>query len=727
VTVGTVALVVIAAFAIAGLFERAAARRQIELAGEFSGIVKDVEWRMRVAHLAPLHDTVPDKSRVRDDLGKIEARIRAVGAPAKGPGEYALGRGQVVLGNWQGARTHLESAWKSGYRGPEVAYALGLALGNIYKKERTLADGIGNKVLREAKQREIEASLRDPAVSYLRQSGGTDVASPAYVQALLAFYEKREGEALAQAAAVRQQANWLYEASILEGDIHSSQSQRLHETGDEPASQKAVSDAEAAYREAANYARSDPAAYEGLCQMELQRMEGAVYARGDLLPLYTSGQKACGTSLEADSEGAETYAKLSNMHRFWAEHLVRSGSDPTPALKLAAETGQRALVLDPSSRRAHGNLGIVYRLQAEYAENHGQESAGYLASAFASLQRAVELSGGDAPSVNDLGNAYSTRATAVRDKGGDPRGDLTLAVEHYERALAKVPDFGYAHANRGIVLSDKARYEMDHGVDPDASLREAIRSLDRSAELLPKIGGIHTALADTHLLRARFEEERGGDPSSDLAAAQSQVDEAKRLHLDPDVQATAGRVSLMTAQRLLDAGGATQDALRAARTFFSDSAKGDPSSSDAPLGLGRVELLTAQSTKGDPTETLGRASAAFADAAKKNPKEPEAYLGAARVELARATWKVAQGRVPDAEVATGLGDVDRALALQPSQAAAVFLKGALLVRAAEAALDPDKRRETAARAEEALGQALAINAFLSKECDTERRRLRAVK
>jgi serine/threonine-protein kinase len=725
VAIGAVATLLVCALGIAALRERAAARRQFELASEFSGIVKDVEWRMRVAHLAPLHDTVSEKTRVKEDLGRIEARMRAVGGLAQGPGEYALGRGQLALEKWEAARVHLEKAWASGYRGPEVAYALGRALGEIYKKERLLADGIGNKLLRESKQREVKEALRDPAVSYLRQGGGGDVASPAYVQALLALYEERFPDALTQAAAVREQAPWLYEARLVEGDVHSKESQSLHEQGNEAASQKAVEDAEAAYREAANYARSDPAAYEGLCQMGLQRMEATVYAKGDLAPLYDAAQRACATALQADSERAEAYAKLSNIHRFWADHLARTGGDPGPTLKRAAEAGQRALAFDPDSRRAHGNLGIIYRLQAANAESHGQEDHGLLEAAFASLQRAVELSGGDAPSVNDLGNAYSTRATAVANRGGDPRGDLTLAVEQYDRALAKVPDFGYAHANRGIVLSDKGRYEMEHGIDPGASLEAALGSLGRSAELLPQLTGIHTALADTYLLRARFEREQGRDPSKDIASAHREVDLARGPKADPDVEATTGRVLLAEAEHRFDTGASTEDALRSARTSFSDAAKGDPGSSDAPVGVGRVELLAARAGKGDPAEALGRASAAFGDAAKKNPKDLEAYLGAARVELLRADRKIAAGRTPDPEVASGLGAIDRALSLQPGQAAAFLLKGELLTRSALGSSDPEARRQAATRADEALGKAVAINAFLSKECEAERQRLGA--
>ncbi len=731
VAVSAVALAVVATVGIAALRARASARRQVQLAAEFSGTVRDVEWLMRVAHLAPLHDVGVEKARVRADLARIESRMKAVGSLAQGPGEYALGRGQLLLGDFDAARRHLEAAWTGGYRAPEVAYALGLTLGTLYQRELALADSMGNKDLRAAKRRQIQAALRDPAIGYLRQAVGTDAAAPEYVEGLLALYERRYDEALARAAAVRAQSPWLYETGLLEGDVHSVRSRERMEVGDTTGSRAAIESAQAAYAAAAAFARSDPAAYEGLCQMGLQRMEVTLHTTGDLASVYKGAQAACATALEADAERAEVYAKLSNVHRFWAERELVGGQDPRATLALAAEQARRALVLDSRNRRANGNLGVILRLQSSYAQQHGEDGSAYLEQAFASLRKAVELSGGDAGSVNDLGNAYVTRAYAIRDRGGDPRPDLDQAVAHYDRALALIPDFGYAHANRGSVLMDRAGYETSHGIDPRATMERGIGSLRRAVALLPKVEAAHIMLAQALEQRARFLGRQGDDPGPDVAASRASIAAAAALNPkpDPDVKVLSGSLLLIEARRALDSGGSPVAPIDAARALFRAAAAADPRYADAPRSLGDAELLDARASLRDgrdPSAALARAAAAFETAARINPKDADALVAQAEVRLQAALWKWTRHAPPEGDVAAGTALADRALALNPGLAPAFAVKGALLVRAAEASIDPARRRALAAQAQEALERGLAANSSLAREYGSERERARSL-
>ena len=121
-----------------------------------------------------------------------------------------------------------------------------------------MADAIGSRDLREARRREIQAALRDPAVAYLKQAVGTDVAAPEYVLGLIAFFERRFPEALAHADAARARVPSLYEASLLRADVHTLRSREQQETGDEAGSAGSVDEAESAFRAVAEYARSEP-------------------------------------------------------------------------------------------------------------------------------------------------------------------------------------------------------------------------------------------------------------------------------------------------------------------------------------------------------------------------------------------------------------------------------------------------------------------------------------
>jgi serine/threonine-protein kinase len=731
VATAALALILVAGFAAAGWRARASARQQAQLAAEFAGTVRDVEWIMRVAHMAPLHDVGQEKAVVRERLRQVAERMRVVGSLAEGPGEYALGRGQLLLGDAEAARVHLERAWNAGARGPEVAYALGVALGRLYERELALADSIGNKDLREAKRREIQAALRDPAVAYLRRSAGADVMAPEYVEGLLALHEKRYAEALAKAAQTRARMPWLYEASLLEGDVHAVMSREKHETGDAAGSRTAVAAAEGAYRAAAAYARSEPEAFEGLCQIGLQRLEVALYARGELASPYQEGRQACETALVVDSERAEVLAKLSNIHRFWAHHLLMQGREPFAALDLAADCARRAVALDPRNRRAHGNLGVVYRLRGEYERDHGLEASASLQQAFTSLQKAVELSGADAGSVNDLGNAYVTRGQAARDRGGDPREDFAQAIAHYDKALERVPDFGYAHANRGSVLLDRARYELEHGIDPTSSLQAGVRSLERAVALLPSLEGIHTLLAEAHGLQARFQLLRGDDPSASLAEARRSLEAAARInaHPEPSTSVLAGNLALLAAQHRMEQGQPPTAFLAEAAAHFRSAVAGDPRLAEASRRLGETELLEARwRTAGgqDPAAAFSRAAGALAEAVRKNPKEAASHAALAELHRRIALWKLSRSAAGEADVRAGLAAAERALELQPSFAEALMTKGGLLRLDAEASRDPSRRRQLALQSEQALQQVVAANAYLARECEAERQRLRAL-
>jgi eukaryotic-like serine/threonine-protein kinase len=597
IAAGVAALAVAVSLGVA-VRARIAARAQAALAAEFARTVEDSGWILRTAHLAPLHDVRPERARVRERLGQIAERMRTGGEAARGPGEYALGRGALILGDPKTARRHLEAAEAAGYRTPELAYSLGLALGALYRRELDTADGIGNPALREARRAEIQKAYRDPAVRRLREGARSDLAPAPYVEALLAFYERRHEEALRGAAAARAGAPWLYEAALLEGDVHARLSRERHETGDAAGSRTALVAAEERYRAAADYARSDPAARDGLCQTYLQRMEWVVYTGADFTPLYAQARAACDEVLVVDPDRADTHSRLANIHRYWANGLSGRGVDPIAALDQAAAHATRSIELDPDNRRGHGNLGIVYRLRAAWEGQHGVDPFPSLGRALQSLGRAAELVP-DAGAFNDLGNAYVTRAGASRDRGLDPRADLQEALARYDRALQLVPDYAYAHANRGLAATDLARYETKHGLDPAKALAEARGSLERAVALLPHLEGTHTRLADALVAAAEWRVGRGDDPQGELAAARRELGEARRLNPrpGPDIVVLGGVVDLVDARHRLARGQPAAEPLRAAIAAFREAKARDPKLQSAQRRLEEAEALRTKASR----------------------------------------------------------------------------------------------------------------------------------
>ena len=138
-----------------------------------------MEWLLRVASTVPLHDTRTERDRVRQRMAGIEAAMGELGSAAEGPGRYALGRGHLALGEPGAARRELEAAWSLGERSPKAAYALGLALSQLYERELDRIETIEGAEDREALRQEAAARLRDPAADYLRQGRGAEGESEA--------------------------------------------------------------------------------------------------------------------------------------------------------------------------------------------------------------------------------------------------------------------------------------------------------------------------------------------------------------------------------------------------------------------------------------------------------------------------------------------------------------------------------------------------------------------
>ncbi len=731
VATGAVAALAVLAAGTYALRIRVTAREQSALASEFGQIVGDAYWIMRVAHLAPLHDVRAEKALVRERLQRIEGRIKAAGAAARGPGEHALGQGQLVLGDPEKALVHLQRAWDGGYTRPDVAYSLGLTLAEIYRREREAADGIGSRELREARRREIQEKYRDPATSYLRQSAGGQLAVPEYAEGLLAFCEKRYDQAQAKADEAIARAPWLYEARLLKANVHSAISREKHETGDAAGSAAAVEAAIAEYRGIATYARSEPAALEGLCQTGIQRMERKLYQGADMDALYAEACRTCEQALLADPDLANVHSRLANIHRYWANHLMLRGEDPLAALDLSAQSARRALEIDPGSKRAIGQLGVGYRLRAAYESSHGLDGKASLDQALVWLQRSVDGSGDDPGPRNDLGNAYVTRALMSVEAGRDPRADLEAAVAHYDTALKAVPDFGYAHANRGLALRELAEYEKDHGLPPDAHLDAAETALRRSVELLPDLDGTHTRLAEAYLTRAAHQLAIGQDPQPALGRAQEQLDQAFRINpkAGPEFWVLRGRVAMLGAQTRLEQGQSPMGPLGEARVCFGKAAVADPRLAEPHRLAGAAATLEARwraQAGQDPVPAFARARAALDKAIALGPQDANALAAAADRCRWGAQWRRSRGLGGDAEIAEGLDLAQRALDRVNTLADAMAARGALLRLRAESIPDPARRRETAQKAREALQRAVELNRHMRRTWEPEIKRADAL-
>src|SRR5262249_14206569 len=193
---------------------------QARLAHQFGQDVARMDAAARFAQVLPLHDLEPEVREIRARMATIAAEIKDLGGMAKGPGQYAVGRGYMALDEWNDALRELEAAYATGYRSPELAYALGLVHGKLYQRDLVALTPSGDKAADEARRKAIERAHRDPALRYLKGTSHDELATPEYGQGLIALYEGRFDDALALADKALARTPSLFEARTLQGDIH---------------------------------------------------------------------------------------------------------------------------------------------------------------------------------------------------------------------------------------------------------------------------------------------------------------------------------------------------------------------------------------------------------------------------------------------------------------------------------------------------------------------------
>jgi hypothetical protein len=94
----------------------------------FTREAAEMERDLLLERALPAHDLRPAYARLRVRLEGIVSRLATLGPEAQGPGHYALGQGQFLLGDFGSAQRELELARGWGFREPEAAGLLALTL-----------------------------------------------------------------------------------------------------------------------------------------------------------------------------------------------------------------------------------------------------------------------------------------------------------------------------------------------------------------------------------------------------------------------------------------------------------------------------------------------------------------------------------------------------------------------------------------------------------------------
>jgi glucose/arabinose dehydrogenase len=255
-------------------------RDRVKLAQRFGQEVQGIESIARFAAMAPRHDVRPARKMIRTRMAGIESSMRSLGRIAHGPGNYALGRGHLAMKSWDEARKHLEAALAEGFREPEVSYALGLVLGELYQRKLHEVALILDKAQREEARSQAQKTYRDPALDCLRAAAAGRGGVPRLPRRAARFLRGlRRRSAPSREDGVRGRP-WLYEAKRLEGEIYTSMAEKETVRGAYDSATELFGTAERALESAAVVASSDADVYKRLALVAGSRIVLEIYHRG---------------------------------------------------------------------------------------------------------------------------------------------------------------------------------------------------------------------------------------------------------------------------------------------------------------------------------------------------------------------------------------------------------------------------------------------------------------
>ncbi|HVE85360.1 MAG TPA: protein kinase [Myxococcales bacterium] len=654
-----------------GVRLRVEAARRERFARTFTEKVERIEAGVRYSQLSPLHDTTADLRALGQRTAELEADVARGGESARGPGEYALGRGALALGDPRQALAHLQAAWDSGFREPRVAYALAVVNGQLYRDGLNAAERAGSKDVREAARRDLEKRYRDPALEFLRQSQGAEVPSPEYVSALVAFYEGRLDDALAHAGAIGDGLPWFFEAPLLKAQVLSVRAARFADSGDSRQAMESFDLARAAVAAATAIGESVPAVYLARAQLEYAALHAAIYGKGDVQGPYDRGLAAVVTARRADPRSVGAGVLEASLHRDLGEHLFSQGQDAEDLLARSERAAESARSLDPTSTEATLELIHTLARQALQRVNRGRDPRDVLDRALRLAEEASARGRNYALSMY-LGDLHHSRAAYEAQIGVDPTPSRNRAIEAYEaathlddRATAAWSNLGNEYKERGI---------RPGAADPDGDLRRGAEALERARTLNPASWAICYHAATLRMAMADRTRARGDDPRPTL-------DEALRLYRAgsalntaiPNIHNGIGQVLLAEAMDGWDRGEEPMPLVEEALKAFAQAVALAPGQGFGQANAGAAFTVRAryQAALGnDPSGSLAQAEAASREAVERLPKQAILWVNLAAVQVLRARQDLKAGKDPAPPLGAAQEALDTALKLNPKLARA---------------------------------------------------------
>jgi serine/threonine-protein kinase len=662
IAVAAVALIAVSVAIGWAIETRLASNERERLARRFTESVERIEAMARYSALSPVHDIRGDQAALRAQMAQLEAEIRGAGSVAVGPGHYALGRGYLALDDDAAARVELEAAWQAGFREPRVAYALALVMGHLYKQHLRAVDRIDSKQLRETKKREIERQYRDPALSYLAASKGSEIPSTEYVAALVAFYEDHLDEALRHVDAIGGGLPWFYEALALRGDILLARTAENRRLGDRDGARLDVEAGRKAYAAAIAAGQSVASVYASLAELEYAGMLLELYGAGDVTPSFERVIAAAGRAITVMPGYYDALVLETRAYRSLAEYKANHGSNIDDLLAKAIAAAEQAIAVAHDRPLARIQLATVYRQWAESRQAHNDDPTEQLRKSVAIFDDVLAADRDDeyymAKSL-----VFTVWADYLDQRSADSSATRGQAIDVCLRAVQIDPQVVEAWINLGTNYFKRA--SAPHAADPDGDLRQAIGALEKAKSIDPKHIIPYFYEGEAYDLVSQRQRARGFDPRPDVARSLEVYRAGLAINSKiPHLYNGIGIVLLAQAGDAWDRGEASEPILDQAKLAFDQAMTVAPDQGFAFTNAGEVQTARAryqQARDEDPGASVSAAVELLHRALERMPDHFTIWGGIGAAYVIQSRYELDHGRDPRPAANQALAAIDKSL------------------------------------------------------------------
>lgn len=693
-------------------------KRQAEYAREFSDEIKNIQSVLPNIYTAPIHDVRPELAALRNRLEKMEERMKDGGSAAQDPGNNALGQGYMALGEIEKASEHLEKAWRAGYQTPSTAYALGQTMGLLFQQklaevERTPGEDVRNKL-----KLKYEKEFRDPAVQYLKQAEGS-VESPAYVEGLIALYEKRYDDALKKAKETYATSKWSYEAYTLEGKALSGKAQKKSDVGDYKGAIQIYELAGKSYERAAELGRSRADIYLNDCERWGQIVDNQTYTGDDPGQVLSKAEAACDKAILVNPDDPTGYLRKAYMYnRYVRYQLYNTGDDPRLTLKKSTETSNEAARRNPKGWEPHHMLLTSGMLQGEYELRHGIDPQNSLNEAINQGNLALNKNPNTPGVLFNIGATYVLIGEYENQNGKNPVPTYRKAIQFYQR-IPQIDKSMVVGNETGIAYWFISEYQRNHGEDPTDSTRNSIAEFQSLLKEKPDDPYALYNLGMVYTDQGNYEFAVGKNPTAIFKQALDvKVKAGKFIPNNSYVLNGIGYDYACIADYLVSIGKDPVNELNEAKTFLQQSIQIDGSYYMPHTNLGYLGILNAQwkiKQGQSPIDSFDASRKAYLKSVELNKEEPGTYQSIAYVYRLQAEWELQQKRSANDSITNGFDWIDKSLKMSKDDPDSIAVQGALFLARARTEDNSEQRKRDASSAAVLFEKAIKLNAFLKKE------------